>query len=373
MPSCLRRRQRQPEEPLPPLSQLFLRSAKDLSPPRADAAERQPLRRQALVGVVDPQAEPVLRARGEHPIGFADAARDEVVDEHADIGFGAVEGDAVGAGGEARRIQPGDKPLRRRFLVAGRAVDLAGEEEARKALRLERRRELARIDVVVLDRIARPRHGGLLEARDAAAASRAARPPAARSRCRSGTRSGRRALPARGRSDGRRGRRSGRPCPRSRGNSAARGPGCRRSTSARGARFARMRSCTGPVVRVMPHSICGAVMRPVRAENGTGSSSPGCFCDAGPIDGAAVEAGRRPGLEPPEPEAEALERAGKTDRRPLAHAAGGNLALADVDQAAQERAGGQHDGRRREPPAVGEDEAAGAAVLDRRDRRPRPR
>ena len=160
VPGCLRGRQRQPEKPLPPLSQLVLRSAEDLSPPRADAAERQPLRRQPLVGVVDPQAEPVLGARGEHPIGLADAARDEVVDEHADVGFGAVEGDAVGPGGEARRIEPGDKPLRRRFLVAGRAVDLAGQEEARKALRLERRRELARIDVVVLDRIARPQHGG---------------------------------------------------------------------------------------------------------------------------------------------------------------------------------------------------------------------
>ena len=123
-----------------------------------------------------------------------------------------------------------------------------------------------------------------------------------------------------------------------------------------------MRSCTGPVVRVMPHAICGVVMRSVRAENGTGSSSPACFVDAGPVDGAAVEAGRGPGLEPPEREAEALERAGKTDRRPLADAAGGNLALADMDQAAQERAGGQDHGRRREPPAVGEDDAAGAAV-----------
>jgi hypothetical protein len=45
--------------------------------------------------------------------------------------------------------------LRRRFLVAGRAVDLPGEEEARDRLGLEARLQGARIEVVVLDRVAR--------------------------------------------------------------------------------------------------------------------------------------------------------------------------------------------------------------------------
>ena len=56
----------------------------------ADAADFRPSRRQALVGVVGAQAQPVLGARGEHAVGLGDAARHQVVDHHADIGVGAA-------------------------------------------------------------------------------------------------------------------------------------------------------------------------------------------------------------------------------------------------------------------------------------------
>jgi hypothetical protein len=46
--------------------------------------------------------------------------------------------------------------LRGRLLIAGRAVDLARQEQALQALRLQRRGELARIDVIVFDRVAGP-------------------------------------------------------------------------------------------------------------------------------------------------------------------------------------------------------------------------
>ena len=66
--------------------------------------------------------------------------------------------------------------------------------------------------------------------------------------------------------------------------------------------------------------------------------------DRGPVDRRAVEPRRRAGLEPAEREAEPLERERQAERRRLADPAGRRLLLADMDQAAQERAGGQHDG-----------------------------
>ena len=58
----------------------------------------------------------------------------------------------------------------------------------------------------------------------------------------------------------------------------------------------------------------------------------------------AVESRRRAGLEPAQREARAFRASRKTDGRRLADPAGRSLSLADVDQAAQERAGRQHHG-----------------------------
>ena len=88
---------------------------------------------EAQVGVVLAQLQAVLGAAGEHAVGLGDAARDQVVDQHAEVGLVAARAPA----GLAPRLQRGvdarQQPLRGRFLVAGRAVDLAGEEEARRS------------------------------------------------------------------------------------------------------------------------------------------------------------------------------------------------------------------------------------------------
>ena len=68
---------------------------------RPDAAKSDRARRQALVGVVDAQAQAVLGARGEHPVRLGDAAGDQVVDHHAEVRIGAGDGDAVAAAGGA--------------------------------------------------------------------------------------------------------------------------------------------------------------------------------------------------------------------------------------------------------------------------------
>ena len=64
--------------------------------------------------------------------------------------------DALAAAGDARRVQPRQQPLRRRLLIAGRAVDLAGQEQPADPLGLQRRPQFARIDMVVFDGVAGP-------------------------------------------------------------------------------------------------------------------------------------------------------------------------------------------------------------------------
>ena len=63
-------------------------------------------------------------------------------------------------------VEPGDQSLRRSLLVAGGAVDLAGQEKPGEPLGLQRRLQLARIDVVVFDGVARPDDARVFQARN---------------------------------------------------------------------------------------------------------------------------------------------------------------------------------------------------------------
>ena len=51
------------------------------------------MRGEAGVGVVDTEVKAELGAGGEHAVGLVGAFADEVVDEDAGVGFGAVEGE----------------------------------------------------------------------------------------------------------------------------------------------------------------------------------------------------------------------------------------------------------------------------------------
>ena len=66
--------------------------------------------------------------------------------------------------------------------------------------------------------------------------------------------------------------------------------------------------------------------------------------ERGPVDGLAVEPRRRAGLEPAQRKPKPLQRERKPDGRRFADPAGRGLLFADMDQAAQEGAGGQHHG-----------------------------
>ncbi len=60
-----------------------------------DEAEAAAVGGEAGVGVVDAEVEAELGARGEHAVGLVGAFADEVVDEDAGVGFGAVEGEGA--------------------------------------------------------------------------------------------------------------------------------------------------------------------------------------------------------------------------------------------------------------------------------------
>jgi hypothetical protein len=53
--------------------------------------------------VVDAQCDPELGARREHAVRLAQRHADEIVDQHADIGFGPLQDEAVDRGGAPPR------------------------------------------------------------------------------------------------------------------------------------------------------------------------------------------------------------------------------------------------------------------------------
>ena len=61
-----------------------------------------------------------------------------------------------------------------------------------------------------------------------------------------------------------------------------------------------------------------------------------------PVDCRAVEAGRRSGLEPPKRKARRIQTLGERDRGRIAEAPGRGSLVAEMDNSAQERAGGEH-------------------------------
>ena len=134
--------------------------------PVIDQAKAAPRFRKAQVRVVLPKLKAVLGSAGKHPVGFGDAARNEIVDQHAKIGFIALRIPGGLVSREERRIQSGEKPLDCGLLVPRGAVDLAGEEQAAKRLRLERGVEVAWIEIVVLDGVSRPHDVSVLQPAD---------------------------------------------------------------------------------------------------------------------------------------------------------------------------------------------------------------
>ena len=132
-------------------------------PHGADATERDAFAGETLIGVVGAQLQTIFGARREHAVGLADAARHEIVDHHADVGFGAIENDFIAVTGQRGCVETGQKPLRRSLFVTGGAVDLASEKQPAQTFRFQCRLQFARIDAIIFDRVTRTDELGLLQ------------------------------------------------------------------------------------------------------------------------------------------------------------------------------------------------------------------
>ncbi len=125
-----------------------------------------------------------------------------------------------------------------------------------------------------------------------------------------------------------------------------------------------MMACVASVVRVTAQVICGVVIRSVRNENGTGGSSAACCSRPSQSIEALLSRAGVPVLRRPSCSPNPYSRSGQLEGGGLAGAPGGDLLLAEVDQAIEECAGGQHHGAGGKAAAVAGDDAANPAVLD---------
>ena len=343
-----------------------------LAPLGPDAAQIDTRRRQPLIRIVGAQAQAVLGARGEHAVGLGDAARNQVVDHHAQVGV-RTRNDELSSrtAGLQRGVDARGNALGPCFLVARGAVDLTCQEQPRQALHFQRREQLARIDVIVFDGVAEALDGDLLQARESCAGRPPAPPRGARWRRRWDRPCRRRDPRAPGKSDAQCGQRSAPPCPRWRDNSAAPRSRSARSTWGSGDRLARMMAWVASVVVVTPQWICALVIRWVRNENGVGTSSPGCISRLAQSMEALAKRAGVPVLRRPRRRSSASSRsesllAGASPWRPA-----GVFSSPAMDQAAQESSCGENDGARPDLPAI----VCARSRPPRRDPRsgPRPR
>ena len=93
--------------------------------------------RQTQVGVVLSEQQPVFCPRREQAIWLAQILTNKVIDHDADVGLIAPENERRLAVVCRAALIPAIKPLGGSFLVAGRSVDLAGEEQAGDRLGFE--------------------------------------------------------------------------------------------------------------------------------------------------------------------------------------------------------------------------------------------
>ena len=120
---------------------------------------------QALVGVVLPVQQAVLRTGGHDAVRFVRALGHEVVHERADVPVRAAEDHGLPPQQLQRRVHACDEALHGRLLIAGRAVELPRAVETGHLLGLERRQQLRRIHAVILDRVGAAGHLRVLEPR----------------------------------------------------------------------------------------------------------------------------------------------------------------------------------------------------------------
>src|SRR3984957_11539480 len=122
--------------------------------------------RQTQVRVVLAQRQTILGAAGEHAVRLRRTAGGEGIHQHAQGRPAALRAPGFAAAGYERGVAARQQPLRGGLLVTGGAVDLTGEEQAGDEFALQAVSQIARIEKIVLDGVARPRDVRALESPD---------------------------------------------------------------------------------------------------------------------------------------------------------------------------------------------------------------
>ena len=97
----------------------------------------------------------MLGARSEHSIRLIDTLRNEVVDQHTDVGLVTSQNERLLASEFEVGVDTRHQTLRGSLLVTRCAVDLTGEVEVVDQLGFERVVELRGREIVVLDGVTR--------------------------------------------------------------------------------------------------------------------------------------------------------------------------------------------------------------------------
>ena len=118
---------------------------------------------QPRVGVVFAQQQPVLRARGEHAVGFLSAERHKIINKHRHIGLIPPRHKGGKTTHGARDVQRGPQALRCGFFVAGRAVDLPRKPQSRHGLGFKGGPQLDGVGVVVFNGVTGTQHHGVFQ------------------------------------------------------------------------------------------------------------------------------------------------------------------------------------------------------------------
>ena len=119
----------------------------------SDQPKPPPLLGQTQVGVILAQRQPVFGTAGKHTVRFGNAARNEIIDEHAEIRLITTRRPAVFSLRPQGRIRPRQQALRRCLLVARRAVDLAGKKQVVDGSGFQRGLQAGWVEIIVLDGI----------------------------------------------------------------------------------------------------------------------------------------------------------------------------------------------------------------------------
>ena len=119
---------------------------------------------QPLVGVIDAQVQPELSPRGEHAVRFVNALVHQIVDQDSRVALRAADYQRFAALDAQRGVDARHNALASGFFVAGGTVDLPGQKQVLDLLRFEPRPQFRGLDHVIFDGVAGPDHLGIFEA-----------------------------------------------------------------------------------------------------------------------------------------------------------------------------------------------------------------